>query len=341
MKLKQESMRRLISVLSLIILVLIFTVTSSGFLSPGNILNILREASVTGIIAVGVAFVIITAGIDLSTGAQVGFASMVCAYFIYYHGLPVWIVMLISIVVGVSCGILNGFIVTKLRVPEFIATLSTQYLFRSMVFVFAIRENGVITNKLIKDRNILIMGGSVSGIYLVTIAFTAFIIIGELLLKKTKLGVYVYAAGSNRKSAELSGINTDKVRFIVFVITGFLCGVAAIFQVGRVGSVTTDMGIGLEFEIISAVVIGGCAFSGGRGDVVGAGIGALFMAVLQNGILKYNFPTATQLIIKGVVIVVMVVFDSAYNKHSQSNIQRKAREMEEIETKVTGMGGNA
>ena len=233
--------------------------------------------------------------------------------------------MLIALLVGLLGGCLNGFIVARLRVPEFIGTLSTQYLFRSMVFVFAIRESGVVTNKLIEDPNILIMGGSIGGIYLVTFAFIIISVIGQIVLKKTKLGVYIYATGSNRKSAELSGINTAKIRMIVFAITGFLCGLGAIFEIGRIGSVTTDLGTGMEFQVIAATIIGGCAFSGGRGDIVGTMIGALFMAVLQNGILKYNFPTATQLIIQGVVIVLVVVFDSIYDSIAQKRIQAKAR----------------
>lgn len=328
---RQENMRRLISIASLLILFGIFSVTSNGFLTLNNIISILRESSVIGIIAVGVACVIITAGIDLSTGAIVGFTGMVSAYLLYYYEVPGPIVMLVSILVGILCGCLNGFIVTVLRVPAFIATLSTQYLFRSMVFVFAIRQGGVITNKLIKDRNILILGGSINGIYLVTIVFVLFVVIGQFLLKKTQLGVHIYATGSHEKSAELSGIPTTKIRFITFVMSGFLCGLASLFQIGRIGSVTTDLGTGMEFDVIASVVIGGCAFSGGRGDVVGASIGALFMAVLQNGILKYNLPTASQLIIKGVVIVIMVVFDAAYNQFIQTRIQRKAREADEAE----------
>jgi ribose transport system permease protein len=328
---RQENIRRLISVISLLILSLLFGLTSNGFFTAYNLLNILREASITGIIAVGVTFVIITAGIDLSTGALVGFVSMVCAYLIYYYNVPAAAIMLIALLIGLIGGSLNGFIVAKLRVPEFIGTLSTQYLFRSMVFVFAIRESGVITNKMITDPNILIAGGSISGVYLVTIAFIVVSVIGQIVLKKTKLGVYIYASGANSKSAELSGISTAKVRMIVFMITGFLCGLGAIFEIGRIGSVTTDLGTGLEFQVIAATVIGGCAFSGGRGDIFGTVVGALFMSALQNGILKYNFPTATQLIIQGVVIVVVVVFDSVYNKFAQKRIQERARnEMEEL-----------
>lgn len=327
---RQENMRRLISVASLVIIMLVFGVTSDSFFTANNILSILREASLTGIIAIGVTFVIITAGIDLSTGATVGFAGMLCANLLYHYNLPAGLIMLISVLTGLVCGAVNGFIITKLRVPEFIATLSTQYLFRSMVFVFAIREAGVISNKKIENPGILIMGGSINGLYLVTIAFVVLAVVGQFILKKTKFGTYVYATGANRKSAELSGINTDKIRWFVFIITGFLCGIATIFQVGRVGSVTTDLGTGMEFDIIAAVVIGGCAFSGGRGDVFGSAIGAVFMAVLQNGILKYNLPTAAQLVVKGVVIVIMIIFDAVYNDYMQKRIQKKAKEATEM-----------
>lgn len=327
---RQENMRRLISVASLVIISLVFGLTSSTFFTSGNILSILRESSLNGIIAIGVTFVIITAGIDLSTGAAVGFAGMLCANLLYYYNLSPGLIMIIAILTGMACGVLNGFIATKLRVPEFIATLSTQYLFRSLVFVFAIREAGVISNKKISTPGILIMGGSINGVYLVTIVFIILAVIGQIVLKKTKFGTYIYATGANRKSAELSGINTDKVRWIVFIITGFLCGLAALFQIGRVGSVTTDLGIGMEFEIIAAVVIGGCAFSGGRGDVFGSAVGAIFMAVLQNGILKYNLPTAAQLVVKGIVIVVMIIFDAVYNSMMQKRIQQRAKEESEI-----------
>lgn len=333
---RQENMRRLISVASLVIIMLVFGLTSDSFFAADNMLNILRECAVTGIIAIGVTFVIITAGIDLSTGAAVGFAGMLCANLLYNYQLSAGLIMVISILAGLACGVLNGFIVTKLRVPEFIATLSTQYLFRSLVFVFAIREGGVISNKKIENPGILIMGGSINGIYLVTIAFVLLAVIGQIVLKKTKFGTYVYATGANRKSAELSGINTNKIRWIVFIITGFLCGVAAIFQIGRVGSVTTDLGTGLEFDIIAAVVIGGCAFAGGRGDVFGSAVGAVFMAVLQNGILKYNLPTAAQLVVKGIVIVVMIIFDAVYNDIMQKRIQRKAREEDAESVKMAG-----
>ena len=149
---RQEKMRRLIALISLAVLIVFFTITNDNFLTANNIFNILRESSIAGIVAVGVAMVIITAGIDLSTGAIIGFVSMLCSWLIFYYGLSAWQIMLVAIIAGSLCGAVNGFVVTKLRVPEFVATLSTQYLFRSLVFVFVIREDGVIQNKMIKDR---------------------------------------------------------------------------------------------------------------------------------------------------------------------------------------------
>lgn len=327
---RQEKIRRLVSIALLLVLIIVFGSTSEYFFTTTNILTLLRECSVVGIISVGVSFVIITAGIDLSTGAIVGFTAMICANLLYYTHLSAQIIMVIALLIGTFAGYINGVLVTKLRLPDFIATLSTQFLFRGLALIFAIRTSGVITNKVINNRGILIMGGSINGLYLVTIAFVIIAVLGQVILKKTKLGVYIYATGANRKSAELSGIDTDKVKRYVFTIIGFCCGVAAIFLMAKLGSVTPDTGTGLEFEVIAAVVVGGCAFNGGRGDVVGSVIGALFMAILTNGILKYNLPTATQLIVKGSVIVIMVVFDSLYNSYMEKKIREKSKELEEL-----------
>ncbi len=327
---RQEKIRRLVSIALLLVLVIVFGTTSEYFFTTTNILTLLRECSVVGIISVGVSFIIITAGIDLSTGAIVGFTAMVCANLLYYTNMPAQMIIVIALLIGTLAGYINGILVTKLRLPDFIATLSTQFLFRGLALICAIRTSGVITNKVIDNRGILVMGGSISGLYLVTIVFIIVAVLGQIILKKTQLGVYTYATGANRKSAELSGIDTDKVKRSVFTITGFCCGIAAIFLMAKLGSVTPDTGTGLEFEVIAAVVVGGCAFSGGRGDIFGSVVGALFMAILSNGILKYNLPTATQLIVKGSVIVIMVVFDSLYNGYMEKKIREKSKELEEL-----------
>lgn len=327
---RQETIRRLVSVGLLAALVLFFGLTSEYFFTASNIFTLLRECSTTGIIAIGVSMVIITAGIDLSTGAMVGFISMLCANLLYYTSIPASVIIVLALVVGTLCGYLNGVLVTLLRLPDFIATLSTQFLFRGLALIFAIRTaTGMISNKVIDNPTILLLGGSINGIYLVTMAFAVMAVIGQFLLKRTKLGTYTYAIGANRKSAELSGVNYGRIKRSVFTITGFCCGVAALFLMGKMRSVTPDTGIGLEFDVIAAVVVGGCAFSGGRGDIFGTVIGALFMNVLTNGIYKYNLPTATQLIIKGSVIVAMIIFDSVYNRYMERKITQSGKLLEE------------
>lgn len=329
---RQETMRRLVSIGLLAALVIFFGVTNEFFFTSSNIFTLLREASLTGIIAIGVSMVIITAGIDLSTGAMVGFISMLCANLLYYTEVPAIAIIILAIVMGTLCGYLNGVLVTVLRLPDFIATLSTQFLFRGLALVFAIRTStGMISNKVIDNYSILVFGGSINGIYLVTIAFFVMAVIGQIILKKTSLGTHTYAIGANRKSAELSGIHWGRIKRSVFTITGFCCGVASLFLMGKMRSVTPDTGTGLEFDVIAAVVVGGCAFSGGRGDIIGTVIGALFMNVLTNGIYKYNLPTATQLIIKGSVIVVMIIFDSVYNKYMEQRITKSGKHLDDKE----------
>lgn len=324
---RQESIRRIISICLLALLVAVFSLTSSYFLAPKNVYAFLRDASVTGILAVGVTFVIITAGIDLSTGALTALSAMIMANFLFYlPDVPVPVVCLMSILIGILGGLLNGFVVTRLKLPDFIATLATQGIFRGLTMLFAIRESGRIRNQVIKNKAFLAFSGKISsGLFYVTIAFIVMVIVGQLLLKKTRVGVYTYATGSNRKSADLSGIRTDGIKQFAFGLSGFCCGLASIFLLARTGAATVELGTGLEFDVIAAVVVGGCAFSGGRGDVIGSMIGALFMSILTNGIYKYNLGSEYHVIIKGVVIIIMVLFDAVYQRYFRSRLHSSGR----------------
>ena len=322
MALRQENIRRLISLCLLAMLIAVFSLTSDYFLTPQNIFAFLRDASVTGILAVGVTFVIITAGIDLSTGALSALAAMAMANFLFYlPGVPVWAVCLLSVLIGALGGYMNGMVITRLHLPDFIATLAGQGIFRGLTMLFAIRVAGRIRNQVIKSNTFLQLSGNLGGLFYVTIVFFAMVVIGQLLLKKTKYGVYTYATGASRKSADLSGINTARIKLLAYVFSGICCGIAAIFLLARTGAATVELGTGLEFDVIAAVVVGGCAFSGGRGDVVGSMIGALFMAVLTNGIYKYNLGSEYHVIIKGVVIIVMVLFDALYQRYLEKKVQ--------------------
>jgi ribose transport system permease protein len=339
---RQETIRRLFSLLLLSILIVAFGATSKLFLTLPNIFTLLREASVTGILAVGVTFVIITAGIDLSTGAIVAFVAMVCANIFYYTTLPVWVALAAGLLIGAGAGYLNGLLVTRLHLPDFIATLSTQGIFRGLALIIAIRSStGSISNKVITNQGFLLLGDRVSVVYLVTIAFFVVALLGQGILKMTPLGTHTYAIGSSRKSADLSGINSDRVKKVAFTISGICSAVGALFLTARMQTAIPELGTGLEFDVIAAVVIGGCAFSGGRGDVFGSVVGALFMAILTNGIYKYNLPAAFHIIIKGCVIIIMVIFDSVYHRRMDDRIRKAGKMLDQAAAAAEAAGGGA
>jgi ribose transport system permease protein len=306
-----------------VIFFVIFSCTSSNFLSLRNIFSILRDASIVGIISAGVTLVIITAGIDLSTGAILAVSCMTMANFYRYTTAPVWIIMIAGVTVGILCGFLNGAVVTRLKLPEFIATLAAQGIFRGLTYMTAIKVNGNIINQPIRDYRFTMFAGNIHGLYYVTVAFIVVVILGQIVLRRTRFGTAVYAAGTNLKAAELSGINTNRVRLIVFVLTGLCCGIGSLFMIARLQTATTDFGVGMEFDVIAAVVVGGCALNGGRGDIVGSMIGAVFMAMLDNGIYKYQINTSLQPIIKGAIIVLVVIFDAWYRGYMDMKIQSK------------------
>lgn len=309
----KNTIRKLISAGLLLALIIVFTVSSNYFLTLNNFMEIFRDASVVGIIGIGVTMVILTAGIDLSTGSIMALVGMTMANIYRYTLFPIGLMVLLGILVGLAAGLFNGFIVTRLRLPEFIATLSTMSIYRALTYIISIKQNGLITSQALKARSFVALGRSVGGIYYVIIAFVFLVILGQIILKYTRFGTNLYAAGSNMKAAQLSGIDTDRTRTLAYMITGLCTGIAAVFMTARLQSTTALVGEGMEFDVIAAVVVGGCSLAGGRGDIIGTLIGAVFMATLDNGIYKFQINTAYQLIIKGIIIICVVVFDSWYN----------------------------
>ncbi len=309
----KNTIRKLVSAGLLMVLIIVFTISSDYFLTFNNFMEIFRDASVVGLIGIGVTMVILTAGIDLSTGSIMALTGMTMANIYRYTLLPIWAMILAGLFIATLAGLFNGWIITKFSLPEFIATLSTMSIFRALTYIISIKQNGLITSQALKARSFIALGKSAGGIYYVAIVFILMAVIGQVILKYTRFGTYLYGVGSNRKAAQLSGINTDKTRVLAYVITGFCSGIAAVFMTARLQSTTALLGEGMEFNVIAAVVVGGCSLSGGRGDMIGTLIGAIFMATLDNGIYKFQINTAYQLIIKGMIIICVVAFDSWYN----------------------------
>ena len=316
-KMKQTTLRRFISLGLLLVLIILFAILGGGlFFNADNFIEIVRDASVVGIVGVGVTMAIITAGIDLSTGSVMALVAMTMANIYAYTLWPIPVMIILGILVGIAAGLCNGYIIGYLHVPEFIGTLATMGIFRSLTYIIAITDdNGVIQSQPMTVYGFASLGYAAGYFYLVTIAMIVFIIVGQIVLKFPRFGTNVYAVGANKKAARLSGIKVEKTQLIVYGISGFCCAVGGIFTAARLQSATAAIGDGFEFDPIAAAVVGGVALSGGSGDVVGTLIGALFMATLKNGVLKLNMNTAYQYVIKGVIIILVVMFDSAYKAH--------------------------
>lgn len=309
---KRATVRKFVSLFLVLVFMLIFGMTTDYFFTWRNITSMLREVSVIGLLSAGVAFVIIGGGIDLSTGAVLGLSAMTASRLVTDTLLPIWLIIIIVLAIGLAAGLINGLLVVRFGLSEFIATFATMFIYRGIVYMFAYRSSGHLITRSITDRAYLSIGGNIGGLYYMSLIWMAVIVISYLVLKKTKFGTYVYAVGTSKKSSQFSGINVDKIKIATFMISSVCSALAGIFMLAWQGSAGLDTGSGMEFEAIAAVVVGGIVLSGGRGDTIGVAIGSVFMIMIVNGIYKYGLPTEVQTIVYGAVIVVMSVFDAVY-----------------------------
>jgi ribose/xylose/arabinose/galactoside ABC-type transport system permease subunit len=271
------------------------------FLTLDNFLNVLRRSSVYGIIAVGMTFVIISGGIDLSVGSMLAFCGMIGAWLMESAGGVAGTIT--GVAVGLLSGLVNGLLITRFRLQPFIVTLGTMSFFRGIALVM---KDGQPIN--VPDYKYLgegtIMGSPVS-----VLIFAAVIIIAMLILKFTSLGRYTYAIGSNREAAFHAGVRVEKNLICIYTIVGLLVGIAAMIQVSRTVSAQPTAGLGVELDIIAAVVIGGASLSGGQGTITGTIIGTLLISFLRNGCTLLGISTNAQLIVIGIIIVTAVAVD--------------------------------
>jgi len=288
----------------------ILSIISPPFLTPSNIINILRQISVNGIIAVGTTFVIITAGIDLSVGSLVALTAVIATSFAHPGGYPLVVPIVIGLLVGLVCGLVNGILVAKNRLAPFIVTLGMMTAARGAALVFT---NGrPIIN--LSDSYDQIGGGYLLGIPLPIIIFIFVVLLCVFLLHYTRFGRYVYAVGGNELAAKVSGINTNRVLIGVYAIGGLLAGLAGIVLSSRVMSASPAIGEGYELDAIAAVVIGGTSLMGGVGTISGTVVGALIIGVMNNGLDMLNVSSYWQAIVKGLIIVLAVLLDKKSKK---------------------------
>src|SRR6202011_3350566 len=305
----------------LIVLMAGFAAFEPRFLTPLNLFNILRQVSIYGLLAVGMTFVILTAGIDLSIGSLVAFAGLVAAA-VSKGGLSNrfnvgagqeaasygwYLAALASIGVGLVGGFLQGFAITRLKVPPFVVTLGGMSAFRGAALLFA--AGGPISGF---EPSFVWMGqGRILGqVPVPVVIFLVFAVVAHIVLRYTRYGRQVYAVGGNPEAARLSGLNVRAVTTSVYVIMGFFAGLGAFVLSARLNSAEAVAGTGYELTVIASVVIGGTSLFGGLGTIFGTVIGTILIGVLLNGLVLMNVSAYVQQIIIGIIIVLAVAFDT-------------------------------
>ncbi len=319
-----NALRRLILIALMIILAAVLAILNPMFLTPGNLTTMLQEASLYGIIALGMTFVLITAEIDISIGAIIAFTSMVCVNFLVRTQIPVLMFVPLAVAMGGLIGVFNGSVITRFRLPDFIVTLATRGILTGLALLIAPKEGGYVSNVFIQNPSYLWFGKELGPTHVVTVAFFLLAIAAHVLLKHTRFGTNVYATGANINAARLSGVNTKRVIVGVYALVGACAALSAIFISSRMMTAMPELGIGQEMDVSASVVIGGTAFSGGVGDIPGTVLGVLFLALIKNGILKLGISPFIQPIVIGGLIIVTVIVDTWYRRLAERMISQAA-----------------
>lgn len=298
----------------LLLMIVIFSVLSPNFLTVKNILNVMRQISLNGILAMGMTLVILLGDIDLSAGATYFMSAMTCALLVTQCGVGFLPAIICGVLVAGIFGALNGILVAKVGLPAFIATLGATNIARGLGQT--ISDGRVISmTKLAKNIpgydwfTFLGAGKIPGGIPMMAIFFVVITIIAYFLVHKTTFGFYLKAMGGNKTAAKVVGINITKVRILAFTIEGILCGIGGILSLSWIGSVQGSTGDGCELDAIAATIIGGTSANGGEGSILGTIIGVLIIGILKNGLVLIGYSGYVQTVIIGIVIIMSVALD--------------------------------
>lgn len=302
----REALRRYGLVLSFLLLCLALTLLSDRFLTASNLLNVLRQATINGIIAVGMTYVILTAGIDLSVGSVLALATVVAAD-LMQRGLPVPLGVLAGLGVGTLAGLVNGLLIARTGIPPFVVTLGMMTVARGLALTYT--QGRPITG--LPASFTFLGAGFLGPIPMPIVIFALVFGVGYFVLARTVFGEWVYALGDNPVAARLTGLPTRRVTALVYVISGFLAALAGLILVARLNSAQPTAGLGFEFDAIAAVVVGGTSFAGGEGGLFGTLLGVLIIQVLNNGLNLLNVSPLWEGVVKGVVIALALLLHRA------------------------------
>lgn len=298
------------TVIVLLVMCLLLSIISPNFLKSRNLLNIFKQISIYVIIGFGVTFVIITGGIDLSSGALVGVASMLVGTLTVKAGMPWPLAILITLVAGAAVGCFNGILVAIFHLPAFLATLGSKLaLVGTALFISDKPINGF------SDGFKFLGQGSLLGIPVLVYFMAVVGVLSHYLLTHTKFGRYTYAIGGNSEAARVSGINIEKITILVYSYASVLAALAGVLLTSRIMTASPNNGEGFELEAITGAAIGGISMSGGVGTIWGTLIGALIAGVLNNGLDLMLVGAYAQQIFKGLIIIAAVILDQFRSKH--------------------------
>ncbi len=287
-----------------------------GYGSGANIFGVSQQVAQIGIMSIGMTFVLINGEIDLSVGSIYGLSAVCCGLLIANNNVPWPVAVLMAICVGGACGILNGIMTVGLRIPSFIVTLGTLSIFRGAALIISGGTPISLNSSDANVRSFNFLGqGKIAGI--IPMQFVVFVVIallGWLLLHRARLGYETYAVGGSVNAAKLSGINTNRIKITAFVITGATAGLAGALGIAFLSYVQGVTGTGMELTVISAVIIGGAALTGGSGTIWGTVVGVFFIGVLQNILNLQGISSFWQTVATGAVIIIAVAADAALSK---------------------------
>lgn len=315
-----EHLKRFQSVLALALMVLALTLMTDKFLTVDNSLNVLRQICANLCLSIGMTIIILSGGIDLSVGAMLALSGAMAAGLLkngiavprtdVFIEVSVSGAILAGLLVGTALGWFNGFVITRFKLPPFVATLGMLSIARGLTMLWT---GGFPVTRL-GDSFGYMGSGHLIGIPMPVWISAALIALFVLLMKRTRFGRHVYAVGGNEKAATLSGLNVNRIKSMVYTIGGALAGVAGLLVTARLDSATPNAGLSYELDSIAAVVIGGTSLNGGRGTIMGTVLGCLIIGVLNNGLVLLEVSPFWQQVIKGVVILVAVAVDKMGSK---------------------------
>ena len=298
--------REFVVLIATIAMCVVFTALNKNFLNYSNFITVLQQMVLNGILAVGMMFTIITGGIDLSVGCTYAITGIVVASCTVTYGMNPVLAIVVGIVIGAVLGAFNGFLINKLKLQPFIATLGTMSLYRGIAYVVT---GGVpVTN--VPESYINIFNGEIfAGVRSYIVVMVVVFVIAHIILSKMRSGDYLYAIGGNEEAAKLSGVNVIKTKYVAYIFCGICAAIAGMIMLASLGSAEATAGQAYETNAIAAAAIGGTRMAGGKGTALGTFFGALMLAVLKVGMVVINVDSFWQFVVTGIIIIVASYFE--------------------------------